>query len=208
MWRSPAMAAASAEALRCAGVGIDDVAHLDLYSCFASSVQLRAATRWASATTTAAAVTVTGGLPFSGGAGSDYMTHTIATMADVLRDDPGSVGLVSGVGMHMTKHVFGVYSTTPGRCVAARRPGDRRRPATDSRHLRGPGDRGRVHRGPRARRRGGVGRRGVRSAPIGRRVPTRGSTNPALLAEAEATELVGASVDLVAGEGNVNLLKR
>jgi hypothetical protein len=31
---------------------------------------------------------------------------------------------------------------------------------------------------------------------------------PALLADAEATELVGASVDLVAGEGNVNLLKR
>jgi acetyl-CoA C-acetyltransferase len=30
-----------------------------------------------------------------------------------LRGDPDSVGLVSGVGMHLTKHVFGVYSTTP-----------------------------------------------------------------------------------------------
>ena len=37
-------------------------------------------------------VTVTGGLPFSGGAGSDYMMHSIATMADVLRADPGAVG--------------------------------------------------------------------------------------------------------------------
>jgi acetyl-CoA C-acetyltransferase len=42
------------------------------------------------------------------------MTHSIATMTDVLRNDPGSIGLVTGVGMHMTKHVFGVYSTTPG----------------------------------------------------------------------------------------------
>ena len=36
--RSPAMAAASAEALRGAGAGVDDVAHLDLYSCFPSSL--------------------------------------------------------------------------------------------------------------------------------------------------------------------------
>ena len=35
-------------------------------------------------------------------------------MARVLRADPGSLGMVSGVGMTMTKHVFGVYSTTPG----------------------------------------------------------------------------------------------
>ena len=37
-WGSPAMAAASSEALRVAGCGIDDVAYLDLYSCFPSSV--------------------------------------------------------------------------------------------------------------------------------------------------------------------------
>ena len=32
--------------------------------------------------------------------------------------------------------------------------------------------------------------------------------DPGLLAEAESTELVGAGVDLVTGEGNVNRLKR
>ena len=58
-------------------------------------------------------LTVTGGLPFSGGAGSNYMLHSIATMVDVLRADPGALGLVSGVGMHMTKHVYGVYSPPP-----------------------------------------------------------------------------------------------
>ena len=38
LWRSPAMAAAAGAALAGAGISIDDVAHLDLYSCFASSV--------------------------------------------------------------------------------------------------------------------------------------------------------------------------
>ncbi|MHB8467781.1 MAG: acetyl-CoA synthetase, partial [Acidimicrobiales bacterium] len=108
---SPAMRYASRTALAAAGVGIDDVAHLDLYSCFASSVNLACD---ALGIDTSRALTVTGGLPFSGGAGSNYMLHSIAAMADVLRDDPGSLGLVSGVGMHMTKHVFGVYSTAPG----------------------------------------------------------------------------------------------
>lgn len=113
MWRSPAMAAAAEEAMRGAGVGIDDVAHLDLYSCFASSVNF-ARDALGIGDDDARSLTVTGGLPYHGGAGSDYMSHSIATMAEVLRGDPGSYGMVSGVGMHMTKHVYGVYSTEPG----------------------------------------------------------------------------------------------
>jgi len=113
LWRSPAMAAASREAMRGAGIGIDDVAHLDLYSCFGSSVNF-AKDALGLADDDPRPLTVTGGLPYHGGAGSNYVTHSIATMADVLRRDPGSYGLVSGVGMHMTKHVFGIYSTEPG----------------------------------------------------------------------------------------------
>ena len=111
--RSPAMAAAAGEALRVAGVGIDDVAHLDFYSCFGSSVNF-ARDALGLAADDPRPLTVTGGLPYHGGAGSNYMTHAIATMVDVLRGDPGASGLVSGVGMHMTKHVYGVYSTEPG----------------------------------------------------------------------------------------------
>ncbi len=62
-------------------------------------------------------VTVTGGLPYHGGPGSNYMTHSMAAMAERLRSDPGSYGLVSGVGMHMTKHVYGLWSTEPGPLV-------------------------------------------------------------------------------------------
>ncbi len=113
LWRSPAMERGSGAALAAAGVGLDDVAHLDLYSCFGSSVNF-ARDALGLAPDDPRGFTVTGGLPYHGGAGSDYVTHSIATMARRLRADPGSVGLVSGVGMHMTKHAFGVYSTEPG----------------------------------------------------------------------------------------------
>src|SRR5205807_8258316 len=113
LWRSAAMEKVSGAALSMAGAGVDDIAHLDLYSCFASSVLFARDALGFKDGVYDRPITVTGGLPFSGGAGSDYMTHSIAAMADRLRQDPGSYGLVSGVGMHMTKHVYGVYSTDP-----------------------------------------------------------------------------------------------
>lgn len=111
-WRSPAMEVVTRDAFAAAGVGVDDVAHLDLYSCFGSSVNfMRDALGLAA--DDPRPLTVTGGLPYHGGAGSDYLTHAVAQMTRVLREDPGSHGLVTGVGMHMTKHVAAVYSTTP-----------------------------------------------------------------------------------------------
>jgi acetyl-CoA C-acetyltransferase len=123
LWCSPAMAATSAEALRAAGVGIDDVAYIDLYSCFPSSVAF-ALDALGLEPDDGRGFTVTGGLPFFGGAGSDYLTHSIATIVEKLRRDPGAFGLCSGVGMHMTKHVYGVYSTDPP--AAAPRPDQER----------------------------------------------------------------------------------
>lgn len=113
LWRSPAMVEASTEAMSCAGVNADDVEHFDLYSCFASSVGF-AIDALGLDPRDERGFTVTGGLPFAGGAGSDYLTHSIAAMTDTLRAAPGSMGMVSGVGMHMTKHVYALYSTTPG----------------------------------------------------------------------------------------------
>jgi acetyl-CoA C-acetyltransferase len=113
LWRSPAMATASSAALAGVGIGIDDVAHFDLYSCFASSVNF-ALDALGMAEDDPRPVTQTGGLPYHGGPGSNYMTHSIAAMAETLRADPGSYGVTSGVGMHMQKHVYGVWSTAPG----------------------------------------------------------------------------------------------
>ena len=90
LWRSPALAAASSAALAGAGIGVDDVAHFDLYSCFASSVCF-ALDGLGLAEDDARSVTQTGGLPYHGGPGSNYMTHSIAAMAETLRSDPGSL---------------------------------------------------------------------------------------------------------------------
>ncbi len=126
LWRSGAMEAASAAALHGAGTGVDDVAHLDLYSCFASSIEFSldalgidpaAARSPGPEVAPERPVSVTGGLAYHGGPGSNYMTHSLATMVEGLRRDPGSLGMVSGVGMHMHKHVFAAYSTEPGTLV-------------------------------------------------------------------------------------------
>jgi acetyl-CoA C-acetyltransferase len=113
MWRSPAMEEAAAEALRCAGLGMDDIAYMDLYSCFASSVNFARDALGITDQDTRP-LTVTGGLPYFGGPGNGYLTHSIIAMVEKLRENPAEYGLVSGVGMHMQKHVFGIYSGTPG----------------------------------------------------------------------------------------------
>jgi acetyl-CoA C-acetyltransferase len=113
MWRSVAMEEAGREAMACAGIGIDDIAYLDLYSCFGSSVEF-AQDALGLSSDDSRDLTVTGGLPYHGGPGNGYLTHSIATLVERLRCDPAAYGMVSGVGMHMTNHVYGVYSATPG----------------------------------------------------------------------------------------------
>lgn len=107
---SPAIRLAGRAALDLAGTTVDDLSHIDLYSCFPSAVQIAARELGIDL---ARPVTVTGGLSFAGGPWNNYVTHSIATMADVLRGDPGSLGLVSANGGFITKHAFGVYGTEP-----------------------------------------------------------------------------------------------
>jgi acetyl-CoA C-acetyltransferase len=110
MHTSPSMRIAGGRALSLAGVGVDDVAHVDLYSCFPSAVEIAAGELGFSLERR---LTITGGLSFAGGPWNNYVSHAIATMLTVLRADPGSVGLVTGNGGFLTKHAFGVYATEP-----------------------------------------------------------------------------------------------
>lgn len=107
---SPAIRVAGRRTFELAGVGPDDFAHVDLYSCFPSAVQVAANELGLGLERQ---LTVTGGLSFAGGPWNDYVTHAIATMLGVLRDDPGSIGLVTANGGFLTKHAFGVYGTEP-----------------------------------------------------------------------------------------------
>jgi acetyl-CoA C-acetyltransferase len=110
---SPAIRLNGTTAFGLAGIGIDDVKHIDLYSCFPSAVQIGAAALGLPLDDPSRPLTVTGGLTFGGGPGNSYVTGSIATMVGRLRDDPGSVGLCTALGWYVTKHSIGVYSTTP-----------------------------------------------------------------------------------------------
>lgn len=104
-------------ALEAAGVGIDDVARFDLYSCFPSAVELALGSTGlrGPAGGDDRPLTVTGGLGFAGGPLNNYSTHGIARMVELLRADPGSFGVTTALGWYATKHSCGVWSTTPPR---------------------------------------------------------------------------------------------
>jgi acetyl-CoA C-acetyltransferase len=112
--RSPAIAAAAGAAFEAAGLGVDDVTALDLYSCFPCAVQMAAAAIGIDLEEASRPPTVTGGLGFAGGPGNNYATHSIAAMAARLRGEPGAIGLVTGLGWYATKHAVGLWSSTPG----------------------------------------------------------------------------------------------
>ena len=111
--RSPAIRIAGARVLQLAGVGIDDIDYVDLYSCFPSAVQIAAAELGLGIDDPGRPLTVTGGLTFAGGPWSNYVMHSIATTAELLVANPGRRALITANGGYLTKHSFGVYSTDP-----------------------------------------------------------------------------------------------
>jgi acetyl-CoA C-acetyltransferase len=108
---SPAIRSAGRAALDLAGTTAADLAHVDLYSCFPSAVQVAAAELGLGPDRD---LTVTGGMSFAGGPLNSYTMHSVAAMADRLRaDGDGGLGLVTANGGYLTKHAMGVYGTEP-----------------------------------------------------------------------------------------------
>lgn len=107
---SPAITECGKSLFSMAGIGPDDVAHVDIYSCFPSAVQVGAESLGFGLDRQ---LTQTGGLTFAGGPLNNYVTHSIAATIGALREDAGSVGLVSANGGYLTKHAVGLYSTEP-----------------------------------------------------------------------------------------------
>jgi acetyl-CoA C-acetyltransferase len=108
-----------AEALRVAGIGMDDIATFDLYSCFPYPV-FAVCDEFGLASDDPRGLTLTGGLPYFGGPGNSYSLHGVAETVAEMRDKPGSFGLVGANGGVMSKYSVGVYSTTPADWVADR----------------------------------------------------------------------------------------
>ena len=107
--RSPAMGLAARGALNSAGMDAADAAHLDIYSCFPSAVQMACHELNIDPWSDSRPLTVTGGLSFAGGPGNNYATHAVCSLVERLREDPGSTGLSTAVGWYMTKHAAAVF---------------------------------------------------------------------------------------------------
>ena len=107
---TPAIELAGRRVLELAGLSINDIDLVDLYSCFPSAVQLGAKSLGLDINSQ---LTRTGGLQFGGGPWNNYVMHAIATVANELRSGVGATGLVWANGGYTTKHAFGVYATTP-----------------------------------------------------------------------------------------------
>jgi acetyl-CoA C-acetyltransferase len=114
----PSLRRAATAALAEAGVGIDGVDHLDLYSCFPVAVEL-ACELLGIAEDDPRGLTVTGGLPYAGGPGNAYCLHALAALFERLRAR-GGVGLATGNGWYLTKHSAAVLATEPGDPAAVR----------------------------------------------------------------------------------------
>ena len=109
--KSSAMAVTGRQALASAGLTLPDITAFDLYSCFPSSVRL-SCDALGLALDDERGTTITGGLPYAGGPASGYLTHAIATAHGNVGGDVGHA-LITGVGMHMAKHVAAVWSSVP-----------------------------------------------------------------------------------------------
>lgn len=128
---SPALRTAGRHAFDLAGIGPDDVAHIDLYSCFPAAVQIGAIElglapdhdtvgRGWGGIGADRPLTVTGGMTFAGGPLNNYPTHGLATMISTLRNDSGSIGLCTANGGYTTEHAVLLASTEPPRSGAYR----------------------------------------------------------------------------------------
>ena len=107
---TPAIARGGKLALELANTTLDEVALIDLYSCFPSAVQLGAASLGLDLQRQ---LTLTGGLSFAGGPWNNYVMHAIATAMCRLRESPKDKAFVWANGGYATKHAFGVYATEP-----------------------------------------------------------------------------------------------
>jgi acetyl-CoA C-acetyltransferase len=107
---SPALRECAVRALAASGVTSEELAAIDFYSCFPVAVEL-ACEAYGVAEDDPRGLTVTGGLPYAGGPGSNYPMHAVAAMAARLRAWPGAKGLTTGNGWYLTKHSASVWAS-------------------------------------------------------------------------------------------------
>jgi acetyl-CoA C-acetyltransferase len=109
---SPAAVAAVQHALQVAGLSLDGIDFFDFYSCFPIAVA-NITDALGLSPDDPRGLTLTGGLPYFGGAGNNYSMHAIAEAVDRVRAQPGAYALVGANGGVLSKYSVGIYSATP-----------------------------------------------------------------------------------------------
>jgi acetyl-CoA C-acetyltransferase len=92
---------------QCRG-SLSDLSFFDFYSCFPVMVFL-AQSMLGIADGDPRPRTLTGGLPFFGGPGNNFVTHAIVEAVQRCRQKPDELGMVTANGYYATKHSVGIY---------------------------------------------------------------------------------------------------
>ena len=108
-YSAPGLKIAYDNALAQAELSTPDIDYWDLYNCFPVAAQIALKTFQLPADTNP---TITGGLPYFGGAGNNYSLHSICAMVQKLRAEPEKTGVVQSVTWYMSKYAIGIYSGT------------------------------------------------------------------------------------------------
>ena len=108
---SPGFHFAGEAVSRLSGVDINSVRLRELYSCFPFAVRTQLQEFGMDSQ---GDVSVTGGMTFGGGPLNNFVFQATVKMAQLLRQNPGELGLVTTVSGVVTKQACALWSTEPG----------------------------------------------------------------------------------------------
>jgi len=106
--RCPGFAIAGQRAFEATGTNPEQIRHREIYSCFPSAVRVQLRELGIDPM---ARLTETGGMRFAGGPLNNFVLQATVRMAQVLRDDPGQLGLVTAVSGVLTKQGVMIFSS-------------------------------------------------------------------------------------------------
>lgn len=108
--RSPGFAHAGRAVADHVGMAPNEAGHVDLYSCFPIAVRTQALELGLDL---GRDLTVTGGMTWAGGPLNNYVIQAAVKLAQVLRADPGSTGLLTSISGMITKQGASMWSAQP-----------------------------------------------------------------------------------------------
>ena len=108
---SPGFRIAGQVLMELAGISFNDISLCELYSCFPYAIRVQLEEFGLDPQCD---VSVTGGMTFGGGPLNNFVFQATVKMAELLRQNPAEIGLVSTVSGLLTKQACALWSASPG----------------------------------------------------------------------------------------------